>query len=112
MKLLNLGCGSRFHPAWVNIDTAPAEPSVVAHDLREGIPFPDAEFDAVYHSHVLEHFPKRSAGPFLAECLRVLRPGGILRVAVPDLERIARGYLEAPNWQPRVTRRGGATTSG
>lgn len=93
MKLLNLGCGSRFHPNWVNLDFIPAHPSILAHDLRQGIPFPDGSFDGVYHSHVLEHFPKNQAPAFLQECYRVLKPGGILRVAVPDLERIARGYL-------------------
>lgn len=94
MRLLNLGCGSRFHPDWLNLDFTPAHPSIMAHDLRRGIPFPDATFDGVYHSHVLEHFPKRQAPTFLRECHRVLKPGGVLRVAVPDLERIAQGYLQ------------------
>jgi len=95
MKLLNLGCGDRFHSDWTNLDALPADPSIQSHDLREGIPFPDGEFDAVYHSHLLEHFPKRSAIPFLSECHRVLRPGGTIRVAVPDLERTARTYIQA-----------------
>lgn len=94
MKCLNLGCGGRFHPAWTNVDFSPADPSVMAHDLREGVPFPDAEFDVVYHSHVLEHFSRQAARPFLRECLRVLKPGGTLRVAVPDLERMAKTYLQ------------------
>lgn len=93
MKFLNLGCGSRFHPAWTNVDFAPADPSVLRHDLREGIPFPDEAFDVVYHSHVLEHFPKAEGPRFLRECFRVLKPGGTVRVAVPDLERIAKTYL-------------------
>lgn len=49
----------------------------------------------VYHSHLLEHFAKADADGFLRECFRVLRPQGILRVAVPDLEQIARTYLVA-----------------
>jgi predicted SAM-dependent methyltransferase len=95
MKRLNLGCGERVHPDWVNIDFVAAAPGVRAHDLRKGIPYPDESFDVVYHSHVLEHFQKKSAHGFLRECYRVLRPGGILRVALPDLEQIVRGYLEA-----------------
>jgi predicted SAM-dependent methyltransferase len=43
----------------------------------------------------LEHFPKQFAPEFLAECHRVLKPGGIIRVVQPDLEQIARLYLEA-----------------
>ena len=48
----------------------------------------------VYHSHVLEHFSKRQGEFFVRECFRVLRPGGLLRLAVPDLEDIARAYLK------------------
>lgn len=93
MKCLNLGCGSRFHPAWTNVDFTAVSPAVLSHDLRKGIPFPDEEFDVVYHSHVLEHFNQPRAHAFLRECRRVLKPGGTLRVAVPDLERIAKTYL-------------------
>ena len=84
--MLNLGCGGRFHPEWTNIDFYSSGGAVIAHDLNLGIPFPDSSFDVVYHSHVLEHFPKAKARRFIAECVRVLKPGGILRVVVPDLE--------------------------
>ncbi|MER3433364.1 MAG: methyltransferase type 11 [Leptolyngbya sp. ERB_1_1] len=95
MKYLNLGCGRRFHRDWINLNFASTGDGVIAHDLNQGIPYPDDVFDVVYHSHVLEHFPKSSAQPFLQECYRVLRPSGILRVVVPDLEQIARLYLSA-----------------
>lgn len=49
----------------------------------------------VYHSHLLEHFSRHNALNFAQECYRVLKPGGIIRVAVPDLERIARMYLHS-----------------
>src|SRR5271169_487299 len=95
MRALNLGCGDRYHPNWENVDFAPAGPTVKAHDLRRGIPYPDNCFDVVYHSHVLEHFSKGEAPQFLRECFRVLAPSGIIRVAVPDLECVARLYVEA-----------------
>jgi len=93
INLVNLGCGSRFHPAWTNVNFVSTGEGVLAHDISQGIPFPDASFDVVYHSHLLEHFPKANAKSFIQDCCRVLRPHGILRVAVPDLEQIARTYL-------------------
>lgn len=97
MKRVNLGCGSRHHPDWINIDIAARNPQVIAHDLSRGIPLADASCDIVYHSHVLEHIRRDDALPFLRECFRVLQPGGILRVVTPDLERICRLYLEKLN---------------
>ena len=83
-----------FHPAWCNIDLVSHDPNVLEHDLTQGIPFDDGSYDAVYHSHVLEHLEPAEAKKMLTECCRVLRPGGVLRVAVPDLEQITRLYLE------------------
>lgn len=95
LRLLNLGCGGRAHPDWVNMDMTATLPGVMAHDLTQPLPFDEGAFDAVYASHVLEHFSRDQAGRFLEECWRVLRPGGILRLAVPDLEWLARRYLLA-----------------
>jgi SAM-dependent methyltransferase len=93
LKMLNVGCGRHFHPDWVNIDIAPSDPRVIAHNVLDKIPFPEESFDVVYHSSVLEHLPKWSAPDFIAECYRVLVPGGVLRVGIPDLETICRLYL-------------------
>ena len=93
LSMLNLGCGQRFHPDWINVNFTSNDQAVIAHNLAEGIPFPDSSFDVVYHSHLLEHFPKAKAQNFLNECRRVLRSQGILRIAVPDLEQILRNYL-------------------
>lgn len=91
---LNLGCGERAHPAWVNIDIAPRSPLVIQHDLRKGVPCDDCSAHAVYLSHVLEHIHYDRAPGFLQECHRVLIPGGVIRVVVPDLEIICRLYLQ------------------
>jgi predicted SAM-dependent methyltransferase len=94
LRYVNLGCGNRWHPAWINIDIAPCGPGVIAHNLSLGIPFLDSSCDVVYHSHLLEHLRPEDALRFMQECYRVLKAGGIMRVATPDLERICRLYLE------------------
>jgi predicted SAM-dependent methyltransferase len=93
MQYLNLGCGSRFKSFWTNINFQSTGEGVIAHNLRAGIPCADRSFDVVYHSHLLEHFARAEAEFFIKECYRVLRPHGILRVVVPDLETITRMYL-------------------
>lgn len=93
LSLINLGCGTRFHPDWVNIDKYPVNQNVMAHDLRQSLPFGDNTFDVVYHSHVLEHFSRTEGKIFLSECFRICKPGGIIRIVVPDLENIVRSYL-------------------
>lgn len=95
LMLLNLGCGAHYHPAWINVDIAPAGKEVIQHDLaREPLPFENRSCAAVYHSHVLEHIPPAQVPDFINECHRVLTEGGVLRIAVPDLEGIAREYLK------------------
>jgi predicted SAM-dependent methyltransferase len=93
INYLNVGCGKKFHPAWTNVDMASSSPHVEVHNLLHGFPYADKQFDVVYHSQVLEHVPKDKAPGFVRECLRVLKPGGVLRVVVPDLENIAIEYL-------------------
>lgn len=121
MLILNLGCGTKTSPSCTNIDWSPylrlkqvpvvrslaryalrgerrarydaLAKTVVAHDLRKGIPAADGTVDVVYHSHVLEHLDRDEAPAFMREVWRVLRPGGVQRVVVPDLEVMTRRYL-------------------
>ena len=92
LSYLNLGCGDKYHKDWVNVDMRPRSEDVTKANLLKGIPFPDNTFDVVYHSQVLEHVPKENALPFMKECYRVLKVGGIIRVVVPDLENIIDEY--------------------
>jgi predicted SAM-dependent methyltransferase len=91
---LNLGCGERFHPDWINIDLTAGRSGVIVHDLAKGIPFSSESVDAVYLAAVFEHIRRNDAANFLREIYRVLKPVGIVRVGVPDLEKICRIYLE------------------
>ena len=93
-RYLNIGCGRRYHSDWVNLDLESSDPNVIRHDITKGVPFEESQFDAVYHSHVLEHLRPQQGIELITECSRVLKPGGVLRIVVPDLERIAHLYLE------------------
>jgi predicted SAM-dependent methyltransferase len=95
VKLLNLGCGTVFNSAWVNVDIVSSSPEVKVCDLRKKLPYSDAEFDACYCSHVIEHLKQEEANLLLAESWRILKPKGIIRLVVPDLEAIVREYLKA-----------------
>lgn len=91
--LLNIGCGTTYHSEWVNLDMNPARPDVRKIDLRQGLPFPESVADVCYSSHVLEHLEQEDGVRFLRDVFRVLKPGGVVRIVVPDLEGIARSYL-------------------
>jgi len=124
MLILNLGCGTRTadHPDVLNVDwslnirirqsallrlaVSPLLDArrrarldqmagrLLAYDLSKGIPFGADSVDIVYHSHVLEHLDRPVAERFLTEMRRVLKPGGLCRIVVPDFERACRDYVE------------------
>lgn len=94
LPYINLGCGSHFDARWVNVDFTSTGKEVIAHNLLKGVPFPDNHFKVVYHSHVLEHFSQIDGQKFIKECNRILERGGIIRIAIPDLEQINRLYLD------------------
>jgi predicted SAM-dependent methyltransferase len=105
MKLVNLACGLRYHPDWVNIDFHSDSETVKQHNILEGLPFDDNEIDVIYSSHFLEHLFPEDAERFLVECFRVLRKKGVLRVVVPDLENICREYIKEIDINPYGFRR-------
>ncbi len=90
---INLGCGRRYNSEWTNFDLHATGPDVIAIDLRNGIPLPSESCDVVYNSALLEHIRREHVSAFLKECFRVLKPCGIIRIGVPDLERICELYL-------------------
>lgn len=96
-KKLNLGCGSNPRPGWINIDLF-ASCADLQLDLREKWPFADASISYVYSEHVFEHFDIDDEVPhFLSEARRVLHPGGLFDVGVPDTEWPLRAYGDPDN---------------
>jgi predicted SAM-dependent methyltransferase len=90
---VNLGCGNKYHDAWDNFDLTPAGEGVRFLDLTGAIKISSGAYEFCYSSHVLEHLSRSDAPRFLSEIFRILKPGGIVRIVVPDLEGIVRGYL-------------------
>lgn len=93
MKMLNVACGSRYHTDWVNIDFSPADKNVKKVNLLGTLPFENESFDVAYSSHFLEHLSLQQAKNICLEIHRILKPNGIFRVVVPDLENMATYYL-------------------
>jgi SAM-dependent methyltransferase len=121
---LNLGCGPNAPPGWLNVDgswnawfsnhpylrkTLEAVGVInpnhgaqwkirpLVHDLTEALPFRENSFSSVYASHVLEHLYLADAQRLLLECRRVLKPGGVVRMVVPDLRAMVTTYLKSKN---------------
>ena len=92
---LHLGCGSIYLDGWVNIDlvSPPGKRRDLRWDLQRRIPFPDESIEAIFSEHLLEHLEIAAGFAHLKECRRVLTPGGVLRIGVPDLERYVYSYL-------------------
>jgi predicted SAM-dependent methyltransferase len=119
---VNLGCGAQVPDGWINVDYALGarlariplfrklnkrlaffdldwDDRIVIHDLTKPFPWKDSSVDVVYSSHTLEHMFREQGARFLAECHRVLRTDGLIRIVVPDLssfvQRYAEGQIEA-----------------
>jgi predicted SAM-dependent methyltransferase len=93
---LHLGCASTILPGWINVDLFGRLPADVALDLRRPLPIADSSVDAIFTEHMLEHLTYGDAVVLVRECARVLRPGGLMRIVVPDFEKQARSYAGAP----------------
>ena len=89
---LHLGCGKRnFGKDWIHIDGGNHE-HLHSKDITS-LPFEDSSANLIYASHVLEYFDREEVVDILREWNRVLAPEGVLRVAVPNFEEMARLYI-------------------
>jgi predicted SAM-dependent methyltransferase len=89
---LHLGCGKRHIPGFVHIDAVdyPHVDHVASIDNLSFIQ--DSSVDLIYNCHVLEHFKRRDVERVLREWYRVLKPGGVLRISVPDFAKLCEVY--------------------
>jgi SAM-dependent methyltransferase len=91
---LNIGSGPCPKDGWTNVD---ADPTVSADVHADALAYlaslPADSVQEVYAGHFLEHLEKPAADRFLAECYRVLAPGGVCAIVVPDTREILKRYI-------------------
>jgi len=93
IRRLHWGCGPITPYGWVNSDIV-ANPGVeIVADIRQGLPVPSNAFDYAVSIHALPEIPYSDLDHTLSELYRVLRPGGVLRLGLPDMDKAIRAYL-------------------
>lgn len=88
---LHLGCGTVRLADWVNIDIETSQADLTL-DITRGLPLPDRSARLIYHEHVMEHITIDEAKACLSDWFRLLEPGGVLRIATPDLAYVVERY--------------------
>jgi predicted SAM-dependent methyltransferase len=89
---LNVG-GGPFNPVgWFNIDLL--RTANLRIDIRRGLPIADSSCGFIFSEQLFEHLTLEELRKMLLDCYRVLEPGGAIRIAVPDLARFVRAYIE------------------
>jgi SAM-dependent methyltransferase len=94
VRRLNWGCGTHPEPGWLNSDIKEGPGIDISADIRGGLPLADGSVDYAVSIHALPELPYPDLVPALRELRRVLKPGGVLRLGLPDLERAMRAYLD------------------
>jgi predicted SAM-dependent methyltransferase len=94
VRRLNWGCGTEPTPGWINSDIKEDPTIDLSCDILEGLPLADGSIDYAVSIHALPELRLPDIVPALTELRRVLRPGGVLRLALPDLDRGIRAYLD------------------
>ena len=104
MLRLNWGCGGEGEPGWINSDVKEGPGIDMPCDIRDGLPLEDGAVDYAVSIHALPEVPYDQQVGVLRELRRVLKPGGVLRLALPDLlkgvdayRRGDRDYFEIPD---------------
>jgi predicted SAM-dependent methyltransferase len=90
---LHLGCGKRRFPGYVHVDIRQEINPEVIDDVFKLEKFENDSAEIIYNSHVLEHVDRQGSYEALKRWYDVLKPGGILRVSVPDMEAVFEHYV-------------------
>jgi predicted SAM-dependent methyltransferase len=99
---LHIGCGFQHYPDWINIDSSSdlkPKPDLI-HDATKPFPYLNDSVDFIYNEHFIEHISVEEAVMFFKESRRLLKSGGVIRIATIDLDNLMRMHLpENSNWR-------------
>jgi SAM-dependent methyltransferase len=94
VRRLNWGCGDYPSAGWINSDIKDTPGVHIARDIRFGLPLETGSIDYAVSVHALPEIHYSDLVPTLQELRRVLKPGGALRLTLPDLDKAVRAYLD------------------
>jgi len=97
IRKLQIGAGPNELSGWLNADYEPRRQSTIYLDATRSFPFPDDSFDFIFSEHMIEHVPFGEGLKMLRECHRVLKAGGKIRIATPNLNNISALANDAPS---------------
>lgn len=95
VERLHIGCGPQALSGWTNLDIEFFPGVDVVRDVRDGLPFKDAQH--IYAEHFIEHLTYDEALRFLKECRAALRDDGVLRVSTPNLDWVLETHYRGPD---------------
>jgi predicted SAM-dependent methyltransferase len=99
--MLHIGCGRSYFDGWINIDNNSdnnIDKLDINFDLRMSLPIRDNSVDYIFNEHFLEHLTVEEGQRSLRDFLRILKPDGVMRIAMPDLRVAIDRYFD-PNWK-------------
>ena len=103
--LVHIGCGKKNSPEFINIDAQPfAHVHIVTDDITSLADFRDGTVDLVYMCHVLEHIKRDYLKDVLSEMKRILKNDGVLRLSVPNFDRLVEVYNASGNTIESISR--------
>jgi predicted SAM-dependent methyltransferase len=97
--MLNIGCGTDYKKGWINIDNNSdnnIDKLDLNWDLRNPLPYKKNSVDYIFNEHFIEHLTVEEAQVVIKDLMRVLKPGGVLRIAMPNLAETVDDYLNLP----------------
>ncbi|HEY8154704.1 MAG TPA: methyltransferase domain-containing protein [Myxococcota bacterium] len=100
LPYVNIGCGSNFRPGFINVDYEWRPGIHLCWDLRRKLPLPDASAEGIFTEHCLEHLTVDACAEALRDLHRILAPGGVLRVIIPDGGLYIESYLRHRRGEP------------